>query len=116
MRETLAKIKESALAQINESNADLEQIKIKYLGKKGELTAVLRGMGALSPEERPLVGQLANEVRAQIEEAIAEKACKLQSGARGLRAITEGIMTKFMYEVPSDEKIKTLNITKEMVE
>ncbi len=48
-------------------------------------------------------------------EAIAEKAYKLQSGARGLRAITEGIMTKFMYEVPSDESIKTLNITKEMV-
>ena len=48
-------------------------------------------------------------------EAIAEKAYKLQSGARGLRAITEGIMTKYMYEVPSDESIKTLNITKEMV-
>ena len=50
MRETLAKIKETALAQINEPGADLEQIKIKYLGKKGELTAVLRGMGGLSPE------------------------------------------------------------------
>ena len=81
MRETLAKIKESALAQINEPNADLEQIKIKYLGKKGELTAVLRGMGGLSPEERPLVGQLANEVRAQIEAAIAEKATLAQAAA-----------------------------------
>ncbi|MBQ3229900.1 MAG: ATP-dependent Clp protease ATP-binding subunit ClpX [Clostridia bacterium] len=48
-------------------------------------------------------------------EAIAEKAHKLQSGARGLRAITEGIMTKFMYEVPSDESIKKLVITKEMI-
>ena len=81
MRETLAKIKETALAQINEPGADLEQIKIKYLGKKGELTAVLRGMGGLSPEERPLVGQLANEVRAQIEEAIAEKATLAQAAA-----------------------------------
>ena len=81
MRETLAKIKETALAQINEPDADLEQIKIKYLGKKGELTAVLRGMGGLSPEERPLVGQLANEVRAQIEEAIAEKATLAQAAA-----------------------------------
>ena len=81
MRETLAKIKETALAQINEPNADLEQIKIKYLGKKGELTAVLRGMGGLSPEERPIVGQLANEVRAQIEEAIAEKATLAQAAA-----------------------------------
>ena len=81
MRETLAKIKETALAQINEPDADLEQIKIKYLGKKGELTAVLRGMGVLSPEERPLVGQLANEVRAQIEAAIAEKATLAQAAA-----------------------------------
>ncbi len=69
MKETLAKIRVEALEQIH-SGADPEQIKIKYLGKKGELTAVLRGMGALSPEERPLVGQLANEVRADIEAAL----------------------------------------------
>ena len=81
MRETLAKIKETALAQINQADADLEQIKIKYLGKKGELTAVLRGMGALSPEERPLIGQLANEIRAQLEEAIAEKSALAQAEA-----------------------------------
>ena len=48
-------------------------------------------------------------------EAIAEKAYKLKSGARGLRAVTEGIMTKYMYEVPSDESIKTLTITKDMI-
>ncbi len=81
MREKLEQIKESALAQTHAEDANLEQIKIKYLGKKGELTAVLRGMGALSPEERPLVGQLANEIRAQIEEAIAEKATLAQAAA-----------------------------------
>ena len=81
MREKLAQIKESALEQIHADGADLEQIKIKYLGKKGELTAVLRGMGALSAEERPLIGQLANEIRAQIEEALAEKAALAQSAA-----------------------------------
>ena len=48
-------------------------------------------------------------------EAIAEKAFKLQSGARGLRAVTEGIMTKYMYEVPSDDSIKKLIITKDMI-
>ncbi len=69
MKETLAKIRVEALEQI-QSGTDPEQIKIKYLGKKGELTAVLRGMGALSPEERPIVGQLANEVRADIEAAL----------------------------------------------
>ena len=48
-------------------------------------------------------------------EAIAEKAHELQSGARGLRAVTEGIMTKYMYEIPSDDSIKTLKITKDMI-
>ena len=81
MREKLAQIKASALEQIAADGADLEQIKIKYLGKKGELTAVLRGMGALSAEERPLIGQLANEIRAQIEDALAKKAALAQSEA-----------------------------------
>ncbi len=73
MKETLARIRNEALEQIQSADADLEQIKIKYLGKKGELTAVLRGMGALSAEERPFVGQLANEVRTEIEQALGEK-------------------------------------------
>ena len=74
MKETLQRIRENALSAIAQSNADLEQIRIQYLGKKGELTSVLRGMGALSSEERPVVGQIANEVRAVIENALAEKA------------------------------------------
>jgi len=73
MREKLNQIREAALAQLNAEGADLEQIRIQYLGKKGELTAVLRGMGALTAEERPVIGQLANEVRAAIEVAIGEK-------------------------------------------
>ena len=68
MRETLSRIKDEALAALQAENADLEQLRIKYLGKKGELTAVLRGMGALSAEERPIIGQLANEVRIIIKQ------------------------------------------------
>ncbi len=52
------------------TSADAENLRVRFLGKKGELTGVLRGMGALSPEERPIVGQLANEVRAEMESAI----------------------------------------------
>ena len=81
MKEKLAQIRVEALEQIASDSADLEQIKIKYLGKKGELTAVLRGMGALSAEERPVIGQLANEVRSAIEEAIGKKAQELQTKA-----------------------------------
>lgn len=74
MKERLQQIKCNALSAIQDEQADLEQIRIQYLGKKGELTTVLRGMGALSAEERPVVGQMANEVRAAIESALAEKA------------------------------------------
>ena len=70
MKEKLNGILNEALTAIA-AGEDLEQIRVRYLGKKGELTAVLRGMGALSPEERPIVGQMANEVRAKIEEALA---------------------------------------------
>lgn len=70
MRETLEKIKAEALEALSAKDAQIEELRIKYLGKKGELTAVLRGMGKLSAEERPVIGQLANDVRAEIEKKI----------------------------------------------
>ena len=95
MKETLARIRVEALEQIKSPDADLEQIKIKYLGKKGELTAVLRGMGALSAEERPVIGQLANEVRADIEAALAAMVKEKQAKAlEGHTQETPGIFTK----------------------
>ena len=72
MKELLEKILSEALLALDNKECNLEEIRIKYLGKKGELTAVLRGMGQLSPEERPVVGQIANEVRAKIEARISE--------------------------------------------
>lgn len=74
MREKLELIKRTADEMLSAENADLEQIRIKFLGKKGELTSVLRGMGELSAEERPVIGALANEVRGYIEERIAQAA------------------------------------------
>lgn len=81
MKETLQKIKEEALEALSALDADIEALRIRYLGKKGELTAVLRGMGKLSPEERPIMGQLANEVRAQIEEQLTKRAGELKAAA-----------------------------------
>ena len=79
MREKLEQILVKALDEVNAADTKdtLEAARVKYLGKKGELTAILRGMGQLSAEERPVVGQIANEVRAKIEaaiEAAAERA------------------------------------------
>ena len=51
---------------------DLNDIRVKYLGKKGELTSILRGMGQLSAEDRPRIGQIVNEARQQLEQLIAE--------------------------------------------
>jgi len=74
MKDTLLKIKAEALSALAAEGADLEALRIRYLGKKGELTAVLRGMGKLTAEERPIVGQLANEVREAIETELTARA------------------------------------------
>ncbi len=55
------------------AKADLEALRVRFLGKKGELTALLRGMGALAPEDRPKMGALVNEVRSELEAAMEEK-------------------------------------------
>ena len=75
MREKLNQIGQQAQLALEQAkvNEDIEAVRVKYLGKKGELTAVLRGMGALSAEERPLIGQLANEIREGIEKLIETK-------------------------------------------
>ncbi len=74
MREKLQKIREEALCALTGAKgaAELEELRVKYLGKKGELTAILKQMGGLSAEERPKMGALANEVRSAIEESLAE--------------------------------------------
>ncbi|MBV6713752.1 phenylalanine--tRNA ligase subunit alpha [Paenibacillus chitinolyticus] len=75
MRERLEALKVQALQELAAvgSQQELNDLRIKYLGKKGPLTEILRGMGALSAEERPVIGQVANDVRGAIEEVIAAK-------------------------------------------
>ncbi len=75
MKEEIAKIKENSLKEISESKdlKTLGDLKVKYLGKKGELTLVLRRMGKLSPEERPVIGSLVNQVRDELNKLVEEK-------------------------------------------
>ncbi|MDD6309062.1 MAG: phenylalanine--tRNA ligase subunit alpha [Clostridia bacterium] len=91
MQEQLERIKAAAVQALKESEAlqALEDVRIKYLGKKGELTAVLRGMGALSAEERPKIGQLANNVRASIEDLIEAKKKALMEKEQAARLAGE---------------------------
>ena len=72
MKERLESIKQEAIKQIQASDVPekLNDVRVKFLGKKGELTAVLKGMKDVAPEERPKVGQLVNETRAKIEELL----------------------------------------------
>ena len=79
MKEALKRIEEEALAQIAAAEEGLDELRVKYLGKKGELTAILKQMGGLSAEERPVVGQLANRVLGGFEEAIAQKTAQLKA-------------------------------------
>lgn len=83
IKEQLSQIKNTALAALEgiESLEGLEAFRVKYLGKKGELTAVLSQMGKLSPEERPAVGQAANEVRGIIENGIKSRKEELSKKA-----------------------------------
>ena len=74
MKEKLEQIRAEALAALAGAKdaQELDGLRVKYLGKKGELTAVLKMMGSLSAEERPVMGQLANEVRERSEEHTSE--------------------------------------------
>lgn len=75
MRERLEALKQEALQELEHitASAEVQELRVKYLGKKGLLTEILRGMGKLSAEERPLIGQLGNEVRSAIEGKLDEK-------------------------------------------
>ncbi len=84
MKEALEKIEQSAKQALSTA-ADakvLEEIRVKYLGKKGEITAILKQMGKLSAEERPKMGQLANKVRADIEEALLQAQASIKAKMR----------------------------------
>jgi phenylalanyl-tRNA synthetase alpha chain len=92
MKERLEALRREALERLEnvEDAAALSELRVEYLGKKGKLTEILRGMGGLSPEERPVIGQVANDVRAAIEEVLAGKqeAFERAETARRLRAET----------------------------
>ena len=93
MREQLEKIKNEAVEEIKKAadSMKIDEIRVKYLGKKGSLTTILRGMGSLSAQERPVIGKVANEVREEIENAIEGTLNHIKSHERQERLLRETI-------------------------
>ncbi|MDU5109969.1 MAG: phenylalanine--tRNA ligase subunit alpha [Clostridium sp.] len=93
MQEKLNSIKENAFNELTNANnsAKLEEIRVKYLGKKGELTTILRSMGGLSKEERPIVGKLVNEVKSEVEARIEEIAVSIKEKEKNEKLASEVI-------------------------
>ncbi len=93
MREQLEKIKSQTLSDIHAAldNVSLDAVRVRVLGKKGELTALLKQMGKLSPEERPVMGQLANSVRAALEEKLEERKTELAAAALEEKLAAEAV-------------------------
>lgn len=93
MKEQLAQIKQQAVEALQQAQtpAQLEELRVRFLGKKGELTAVLKQMGKLSPEERPVMGQLANAVRAEIEEMLEKQKAAAHAAALEAKLASEAL-------------------------
>ena len=93
MKELMQKLRESSVKEILDCDSAerLEAMRVRYLGKKGELTAILRQMGSLSAEERPAMGQLANQLRSEIEEAIDKRREELSSAMMELKLESEAV-------------------------
>lgn len=110
MRDKLDIIQKEALESIEKADdsSSLEEIRVKYLGKKGQLTQILRGMGKLSPEERPVVGQLANQARQAIEGALAEKIKEIEERVLAIRLEKETIDVTLPGKKPSLGKLHPL--------
>ncbi len=91
MQEKLLAIKEAAFNEISaaENSGTLEEIRVKYLGKKGELTTILRGMGSLTPEERPIVGKLVIEAKSEVEQKLEEVGTAIKTKEKNAKLASE---------------------------
>lgn len=111
MKEKLEQIKAAAQKAIAEAADEkgIDDIRVRFLGKKGELTAILKQMGGLSPEERPIIGQLANKIRAELEENIELASKDFKEKADELKLKAETIDITMPAEPAVTGKLHPLN-------
>lgn len=93
MKDQLAQLKNLALAELAQvtSEDELQALRVKFLGKKGEITSIMKGIGSLTPEERPLIGQVVNSVRDSLEEAFAARLAVLKESLKNQKLQAERI-------------------------
>ena len=111
MKQQLEQIKTAALEAIAaaENSADCENVRVKYLGKKGELTAILKMMGGLSPEERPIMGQLVNTAKSEVDAALSAKVTEMQAQAEEQKLKEETIDITMPAKTAKTGKLHPLN-------
>lgn len=118
MEQELQRIKEEALSAIKSASDEqaLQDVRVKYLGKKGEVTALLKGLGKLSPEERPKMGALVNAVRQALEEEIDALKTSMEVAAMNARLAEEKIDITLPGRAPKTGHIHPLTTVNEMIE
>ncbi|MBR3299873.1 MAG: phenylalanine--tRNA ligase subunit alpha, partial [Clostridia bacterium] len=111
MKEKLEAIKQAAVDAVQKavSEKDIEDLRVSYLGKKGELTAILKQMGGLSPEERPKMGQLVNDAKSYVEELVTKKREELKAKATELKLKAETIDITMPAKTRETGKLHPLN-------
>ena len=115
MKEKLEAIRQQTLEALSSADSQkaLEELRVTVLGKKGALTELLRGMGALPAEERPKVGALVNQLRAELEQAISERATALEKAEKDARLKAEKIDVTMPGVLPAKGGLHPLNSTLE---
>ena len=118
MKQALEKIELAAKAELEKisDSAELENLRVKFLGKKGELTAIMKQMAALSAEERPIIGQIANSVRSDIEAAVTKKAAELKAEASKRKLIEERLDVTLPGKAPKLGKLHPMDVVMHEIE
>lgn len=111
MKEKIESLKAAAKSALENCDSEqaIEELRVKYLGKKGELTALLKQMGSLSAEERPIMGQLVNDAKQKLEALIADKSAKMKEKATELKLKSETVDITMPAKVKKTGKLHPLN-------
>ena len=115
MKEKLEALREQALRELENLHTpkDLEEFRIRVMGKKGSLTELLRGMGSLPADERPKVGQLVNQLRSDLEKALAKRETEIQEAIKAQRLQEETLDVTMPGKQPAIGGLHPLNIVLE---